>query len=49
MGQITIFARMGVKPQNVEALQALVVEASEGAADEPGTPSPPNRSARADV
>ena len=37
MGTITIFARMGVKPENVEKLTALAVEACRVAADEPGT------------
>jgi quinol monooxygenase YgiN len=37
MGQITIFARMGVKPENVESLTALVTEACRVAAGEPGT------------
>lgn len=37
MEQITIFARMGVKAENVEALTALAAEACRAAADEPGT------------
>jgi quinol monooxygenase YgiN len=37
MGQITIFARMGVKPENVEGLTALASEACRVAANEPGT------------
>lgn len=37
MGKITIFARMGVKPENVENLKALAAEGCKGAADEPGT------------
>lgn len=37
MGKITIFARMGVKPENVEALKALAVEGCKAAAEEPGT------------
>lgn len=37
MGKITIFARMGVKPENVERLTALAAEGCEVAADEPGT------------
>ena len=37
MGTITIFARMGVKPENVEKLRLLAAEACEVAADEPGT------------
>ncbi len=37
MGKITIFARMGVKPENVERLKALAVEGCKVAADEPGT------------
>jgi quinol monooxygenase YgiN len=35
--QITIFARMGVKPENVEQLKALAAEACKVAADQPGT------------
>jgi quinol monooxygenase YgiN len=37
VGTITIFARMGVKPENVERLTALAVEACKVAADELGT------------
>lgn len=37
MGKITIFARMGVKPENVEKLKALAAEGCKVAADEPGT------------
>lgn len=37
MGTITIFARMGVRPENVEKLTALAVGACEVAAEEPGT------------
>ena len=37
MGTITIFARMGVKPEDVEKLTALAVEACKVAAGEPGT------------
>ena len=37
MGTITIFARMGVKPENVEKLTALAAEACKVAAEEPGT------------
>jgi len=37
VGTITIFARMGVRPENVESLKALAVEACKAAADEPGT------------
>jgi len=37
MGTITIFARMGVKPEHVEQLKALAVEGCRVAADEPGT------------
>ena len=37
MGSITIFARMGIKPENVEKLQALATEGCKVAADEPGT------------
>ena len=37
MGTITIFARMGVKPENVEKLTAPAAEACKVAADEPGT------------
>lgn len=37
MGKITIFARMGVEPENVEKLTALATEGCEVAAEEPGT------------
>ena len=37
MGTITIFARMGVKGENVEKLTALAAHACKVAADEPGT------------
>lgn len=37
MGRITIFARMGVKPENVEAVTSLAAEGCEVAANEPGT------------
>ena len=37
MKQITIFARMGVKPENVERVKALAAEGCRVAADEPGT------------
>ena len=37
MGKITIFARMGVKPENVAELKALATEGCKVAADEPGT------------
>ena len=37
MGTITIFARMGVKPDNLEKLKALATEGCKVAADEPGT------------
>lgn len=37
MGQITIFARMGVQAENVENLKALAAEGCEVAANEPGT------------
>jgi quinol monooxygenase YgiN len=37
VGTITIFARMGVKPENVQKLTALAAEACRVAADEPGT------------
>lgn len=37
MGKITIFARMAVKPENVEQLKALAEEGCKVAADEPGT------------
>jgi quinol monooxygenase YgiN len=37
VGKITNFARMGVKPEKVEKLTALAVEACKVAADEPGT------------
>lgn len=34
---ITIFARMGVKPENIDAVTALATEGCRVAADEPGT------------
>ena len=37
MGTITIFARMGVKPENVERLKSLAAEACKVAAEEPDT------------
>lgn len=37
MGTITIFARMGIKPESVEQLSALAAEACKVAAAEPGT------------
>lgn len=37
MGKITIFARMGVKPENVEQLKALATAGCKVVADEPGT------------
>ncbi len=37
MGKITIFARMGVKPENVEKLKALAAEGCRVVANEPGT------------
>lgn len=37
MGTITIFARMGIKPESVKVLTALAAEACKVAADEPGT------------
>ncbi len=37
MGTISIFARMAVRPENVENLTALAAEACKVAADEPGT------------
>jgi quinol monooxygenase YgiN len=37
VGAITIFARMGVKPENVEKLQSLAADACTVAAEEPGT------------
>ena len=37
MGSITIFARMGVEPENVDRLKALATEGCRVAADEPGT------------
>jgi quinol monooxygenase YgiN len=37
VGTVTIFARMGIKPENVEKLTALAAEACRAAADEPGT------------
>ncbi len=37
MGQVTIIARMGVQPENVERAKALAAEGCRVAADEPGT------------
>ncbi len=37
MKQITIFARMGIRPENVEQVKALAAEGCKVAADEPGT------------
>jgi quinol monooxygenase YgiN len=37
VGTITIFARMGVKPENVEKLKSLASDACKVAAEEPGT------------
>jgi len=37
VGTITIFARMGVKTENVEKLKALATQACTVAAEEPGT------------
>ena len=37
MGKITIFARMGVEPENVEQVKAIAIEGCRVAADEPGT------------
>jgi quinol monooxygenase YgiN len=37
VGTITIFARMGVRPENVEKLKALASEGCKAAAGEPGT------------
>ena len=37
MGEITIIARMGVKPANLESVRALATEGCKVAADEPGT------------
>jgi quinol monooxygenase YgiN len=37
MGKITIFARMGVEPENVEKLTAPAAEGCKVAAEEPGT------------
>jgi quinol monooxygenase YgiN len=37
VGKITIFARMGVEPQNVEQIKALAADGCRVAADEPGT------------
>lgn len=37
MKGITIFARMGVKPENVEQVKALAAQGCKVAADEPGT------------
>jgi quinol monooxygenase YgiN len=35
--QITIFARMGIKPENLEQVKALATAGCKVAADEPGT------------
>lgn len=37
MGTITIFARMSVKPEKVEALKTIATEGCKVAANEPGT------------
>lgn len=37
MKRITIFARMGIRPENVEQVTALAAEGCKVAADEPGT------------
>ena len=37
MGTITIFARMGLEPENVAQVKALATEACRVAADQPGT------------
>ena len=37
MGEVTIIARMGVKPENLEKLKALATLGCKAAADEPGT------------
>lgn len=37
MGTIAIFARMTIRPENVEAVKALAAEGCRVAADEPGT------------
>ena len=37
MGRITIFARMGVRPENADDLKSLAAEGCQVAADEPGT------------
>jgi quinol monooxygenase YgiN len=37
MGTITIFARMGVAPENVEKVKSLAAQACRTAANEPGT------------
>ena len=37
MKRITIFARMGIKPENLEQVKALAAEGCRIAADEPGT------------
>ncbi len=39
MKQITIFARMGLKPENLEQVKALAAEGCRVAAEEPGTVS----------
>jgi len=37
VGEVTIIARMGVKPENLESVKALATEGCKVAADEPGT------------
>jgi quinol monooxygenase YgiN len=37
MGKITIFARMGIRPENLEQAKALATQGCKAAADEPGT------------
>lgn len=37
MGKITILARMGIKPQNVEKAKALAMQGCKVAVNEPGT------------
>jgi quinol monooxygenase YgiN len=37
VGKVTIVARMGVKPENVDQLQSLATEGCKVAANEPGT------------
>ena len=37
MTKVTIFARMGIKPENVEQVTALAAKACKVAADQPGT------------